>query len=268
MTTHEWPELTDDNRTIWNANAGYWDDTMGEESNDFHRLLVCPATERLLNIQPGARVLEIACGNGNFARRLAELGAQVTATDASAVMIERAGQRTTTYAEQIDYRVLDATDLGALLALGIERFDAAVANMALMDIPVITPLITALCQLLKPGGVFVFSVIHPCFQSPNMVKLVEESDYDGNFVQQPAIKVTRYLTPAASKGLALLNQPVPQYYFHRSFSTLFSAFFAQGFVLDGLEEPSFPPERRSPDPLSWRNFNEIPPLVVARMRSG
>jgi cyclopropane fatty-acyl-phospholipid synthase-like methyltransferase len=39
--------------------------------------------ERLLALQPGERVLDVACGNGVMARRLALLGGRVTAVDFS-----------------------------------------------------------------------------------------------------------------------------------------------------------------------------------------
>ena len=55
----------------WETNAGFWDQRMGDESNVFHRQLVRPNTEALLNIQPGDFVLDAACGNGNFSERLA-----------------------------------------------------------------------------------------------------------------------------------------------------------------------------------------------------
>ena len=70
-------KLVDEVRDIWNQNAGFWDDYMGAEGNHFHRLLVAPVTQKLLDIQSGETVLDIACGNGNFSRRLAGLGAQV-----------------------------------------------------------------------------------------------------------------------------------------------------------------------------------------------
>ena len=63
---------------IWDRNAGFWDGHF-KEGNDFHRLLVSPSIERLLELQPGEQVLDVACGNGALARRLADLGAQVTA---------------------------------------------------------------------------------------------------------------------------------------------------------------------------------------------
>ena len=50
-------------REIWDTNASFWDDYMGE-GNDFQRLLIGPTTERLLELRGGETVLDIACGNG------------------------------------------------------------------------------------------------------------------------------------------------------------------------------------------------------------
>ena len=93
MPESDWPELAEEARSRWNQNAAFWDDYMGDENNTFHNLLVRPAMERLLTVKPGDRVLDIGCGNGNYARWLAELGARVTAIDASEEMIERARAR-------------------------------------------------------------------------------------------------------------------------------------------------------------------------------
>ena len=76
--------------SAWEANAAFWDDYMGDESNYFHRDLVRPSVEKLLDVQEGDVVLDIACGNGNFSKRLAENGARVVAFDYSPKMIELA----------------------------------------------------------------------------------------------------------------------------------------------------------------------------------
>jgi 2-polyprenyl-3-methyl-5-hydroxy-6-metoxy-1,4-benzoquinol methylase len=62
---------------------------MAEDGNDFHLMLVRPGTESLLSINPGERVLDVACDNGIFSRRLARLGAHVTAIDVSPTLIEQ-----------------------------------------------------------------------------------------------------------------------------------------------------------------------------------
>src|SRR5215216_4479467 len=84
-----WPELNDEVLECWNTNAVFWDSNMGE-GNAFHLQLVGPAVERLLAIRSGERVIDIACGNGQFSRRLGELGATVRAFDIAPGMIETA----------------------------------------------------------------------------------------------------------------------------------------------------------------------------------
>jgi SAM-dependent methyltransferase len=45
---------------------------------------------RLLDLRPGTSVLDLACGHGDLANRLAARGCQVTGLDSSAVFLERA----------------------------------------------------------------------------------------------------------------------------------------------------------------------------------
>jgi 2-polyprenyl-3-methyl-5-hydroxy-6-metoxy-1,4-benzoquinol methylase len=270
MSNEPMPNMQDENadtRTAWNQNARFWDQRMGD-GNDFFETLVWPATEHLIDARPGERILDVACGNGLTSRRLAQAGAHVVAFDFSEEMISRARQRSK--ALQIDYRILDATDGAGLLALGERTFDAALCNMALMDIADIGPLIRALAILLCPGGRFVFSVMHPCFNNPASVQMGELEDQGGAFVTTYSVKVSRYQTIYTQPGLAMPGQPVPHLYFHRPMSALFGVGFKAGFVLDALEERAFPPENMGgTSPLSWNgHFSEIPPALIARMRTG
>jgi 2-polyprenyl-3-methyl-5-hydroxy-6-metoxy-1,4-benzoquinol methylase len=255
----------------WEKKAAFWDEKMGE-GNAFQRVLIGPATERLLEVLPGETVLDVACGNGVFSRRLAELGARVVAIDFSERFLELARARTEEagYADAVEYLVADATDEEQMLALGEERFDAAVCNMALMDMSAIDPLMRALRRLLKPNGRFIFSVQHPAFNS-NAVRLaLEVEDRDGALVETYSVKVTGYLHVPPGKGGGMPGEPVAHPYFHRPLSELFGACFRAGFAVDGLEEPSFAkPEddsRSTASSLSWEDFVGIPPVLVVRAR--
>ena len=262
----------EETRDAWNANAAYWDEFMGE-GNDFVEVLIWPPAQRLLALQPGERVLEIACGNGLYARKLANLGADVVATDFAPEMIARAQARSSPTAGKIEYRVLDATDEAAILALG-ERafgerpFDAAICMMALFDMSEIASLMRALARLLRPGGRFVFAIMHPCFNSPHTILMGEQEDRQGNVVTTYSVKISGYMTPSVARGAALRGQPVPHIYFHRPLQAVLGAGFAAGFVLDALEERAFPPDHPpGRNAISWGpNFSEIPPVLIARMR--
>jgi hypothetical protein len=168
---------------------------------------------------------------------------------------------------QIDYRVIDATDEDALRSLGLGTFDGALCNMALMDMADIRPLMNTLASLLRPGGRFVFSIIHPCFNNPSTVQMGELEDREGVIVTTYSVKVSRYLTPYTQLGLAMHGQPVPHPYFHRPLGILLQDMFDAGFALDAIEERAFPPENSGGStPFSWSGqFSEIPPVLVGRL---
>ena len=261
----EFPEYSDDNRRIWNANAQWWDDRIGD-GNDFQTVLIEPATERLLTVSAGDLILDIACGAGRFARRMADLGARVVAFDDSASFIERARQRTPKDAH-IEYHVLDAAHVAGLKSAGAGRFDKAVCTMALMDMPEITPMFSALSQVLKPGGAFVFSITHPCFHTAATRRFTEIYEEDGGRpIVHSGVKVSSYLLPFARKSEGIMGQPEPHWFYHRPICVLFQAGFSAGFVVDGIEEPGFPDPGKTHAGVSWNDMPEIPPIMVVRMR--
>lgn len=263
----DFPELNDRPAGVWDRIAEWWDDRIGD-GNATQDLLVEPAQDRLLALEPGERVLEIACGAGRYARRMAAAGARVVAFDHSSVFLERARSRTTEHADRIEYRELNATDPDALCGLGEAGFDAAVCTMALMDLASIEPLISTLPGLLKPGGRFVFSVTHPAFNS-GTAKLFGEEEYRrGDLRLTYGVKVTEYLSAMQVEGIGIPGQPEPQHYFHRPIGMLFNTCFEHGFVLDAMEEPAIPPghESSSKRPLTFARMPEIPQVLVARMR--
>jgi ubiquinone/menaquinone biosynthesis C-methylase UbiE len=256
----------EETRKAWEDNASFWDDRMGE-GNDFVEVLIWPPTEKLLDLQTGESVLDIACGNGLYARKLAALGAHVVAFDFSSKMIDHAIQRSDKLSHHIQYLVLDATDEEALLSLGGGRFDAALCSMALFDMSEIGPLFRALRSLLKVQGRFVFSIMHPCFNNPHTTFTAEQKDQEGEMITSFSLKVNGYITPTIKHGVAIRGQPKPQLYFHRPLQEVLAPAFEVGFVLDALEERSFPPDHvSSRNPLSWGgHFHEFPPVLVARM---
>jgi SAM-dependent methyltransferase len=265
--TQDLKQANEQARQAWNENAAFWDARMGE-GNDWVEVLTWPATVELLHPQPGERILDVACGNGLTSRRLADLGAQVVAFDFSKEMIAHARRRSVEYSGSVVYHVIDATDEAALLQLGEASFDCASCHMALFDMAEISPLLHALKRLLRPGGRFVFSVLHPCFNGAHIVQIAEQEDRDGAIVTRYGVKVYKYINPTIALGAAIPGQPRPQLYFDRPLQVLLGACFELGFVLDGLVEPAFPADHPSGgNPLAFgANLHEIPPVLVARVR--
>jgi hypothetical protein len=76
-----------------------------------------------------------------------------------------------------------------------------------------------------------------------------------------------YLEQQPARGIGIVGQPEPHWYFNRPLSALLRPCFEAGLVLDGLEEPAFGAADATPEkPHSWSNFPQIPPVLVVRLR--
>jgi len=255
-------------RAIWERIAPWWDQQLCE-GNDFQKTLIMPATDRLLDPKPGQTILDVACGNGNYSRVLGRRGARVVACDFSESFLDCARKRTIAEDGQIEYRKIDVTSMAEMLTLGEKRFDAAVCSMAMMDMIVIDPLLDSLAELLKPGGRFVFSLPHPCFNANDMKFTAGLEVHQDRTEQTFGVEIWKYLKQEAGRSVGIINQPEPHYFFHRPISAIFSACFSGGFVIDGLEEPAFPASAggSGKNVFSWAKRPEIPPAIIIRARN-
>ena len=250
-----------DTTEVWDRIAGFWDDHI-KEGNDFQKKLIMPATDRLIGEVAGRRVLDACCGNGNYARRLAGRGATVTAFDGSAVFIERAKARTPS--NVIDYLTINAASESDLATVA-GPFEAVVCSMALMDLPTLTPLLSAVRRWLSPGGVFVFSVCHPCFNHTTVRMTADMACENGRDRQKFGVAMDHYLSPRMDQSEGIINQPEPHPMFHRPLSVLLGECFSAGLVADAIEEPAFE-FQKSVNAFSWAKRPEIPPALVVRLR--
>jgi SAM-dependent methyltransferase len=98
-----------------------------------------------------ARVLELGCGVGNLWRenvhRMAE-DWEVTLSDFSAAMLEKARQNLADSGREFTFRVIDAVDI----PFEDERFDAVIANHMLYYVQDKVRGFSEMRRVLKPGG--------------------------------------------------------------------------------------------------------------------
>jgi 2-polyprenyl-3-methyl-5-hydroxy-6-metoxy-1,4-benzoquinol methylase len=124
--------------------------------------LVDPVLSELIGDAAGQDVLSLACGQGQDARLLARLGATVTGVDLSAEMLRHARAHEAAEPLGIGYVQDDVQDLGSF---GTAAFEGVVCHMALMDVPELAPAIRSVARVLREGGWFVFSIVHPCYHA-------------------------------------------------------------------------------------------------------
>lgn len=97
-------------------------------------------------IPSGGRVLDIGCGPGHFAARMAQSGLRVEASDASVEMIKIASQLEGVSARLEPFEALDALDV----------YDGIFANFSLLHAErhKVPDHVTAIARALKSGGIF------------------------------------------------------------------------------------------------------------------
>ena len=115
--------------------------------------------ERRLGLEPGARILDLACGQGRHAIELAARGFRVTGLDISEPSLEVARTRAAERGLQVEFERLDMRDLAA-----DSRFDA-VCNFSSSfgylpreedDLAVLL----RVARALRPGGHFLIETIN------------------------------------------------------------------------------------------------------------
>jgi SAM-dependent methyltransferase len=115
---------------------------------------------RLIGDVTGLRILDLACGHGRLTRELAQRGGHVVGLDISIGLLEKARAREAASPLHISYVHADATSSQALAG---ELFDAVTCSFGLLDIDDLDGAAATVARVLRPGGFFSFSMLHPCF---------------------------------------------------------------------------------------------------------
>jgi ubiquinone/menaquinone biosynthesis C-methylase UbiE len=132
-------------------------------------------------------VLDIGCGTGTFARRLAERADHVLALDLSPEMIRIARERSTKF-PNIDFQIADVCDMSFPAA----RFDCIATIATLHHLPY-AEMLLKMKEALKPGGVLlILDLFEPAHIADSVVAGLTDS-----FLNLVALPV--------SAGMRLLN---------------------------------------------------------------
>ena len=108
----------------------------------------------------GLRVLDLACGQGRMTRELARRGGRVTGVDISGAQLEKGRTREQNEPLGVSYVHEDAALPGALAG---QEFDMVVCHFGMSDIDDLEGVVATVARVLRKGGRFIFSIVHPCF---------------------------------------------------------------------------------------------------------
>jgi SAM-dependent methyltransferase len=223
----------------WDGNAAAWTEQVRAGYDKYRELFTWPAFLRLLpHGLAGSRIIDLGCGEGENTRRLARLGARMTGVDLSARMIAAAREAESRDPLGIRYEVGSFTRLDGFPD---GSFDAAVSTMALMDSPDLAGAFQAAYRVLRPGASLTFSVLHPCFITPDLAWLRDEEGRETHlaigsyFSRTPDVERWRF--SKAPAAVAARTEPFTVPRFPHLLSDYVNGLVGAGFRIERLVEP-------------------------------
>jgi ubiquinone/menaquinone biosynthesis C-methylase UbiE len=238
--------------------AEWYDAWIGTHSMDEDAYF--PEMEALLGEVTGRRICDLACGQGRVARHLADRGARVVGVDLSANLLAIARRHEEERPRDVEYVHADARNLDAA-TLG--PFDGVLCHMALMDIPDLAPTLRGVARVLRPGGWFVFSILHPCFHTAQSGELETP--------EGTVRTIGRYFAEGYWRSDTRTGPPGKVGAYHRTLSTYLNALADAGLRLVRLSEPGPPtnaaiaPSQPGTQRAVW---HEVPAVLIARCMKG
>ena len=133
----------------------FYESVLSDDHSDAETELIW----RLLDLQPGMRVLDLACGHGRIANRLAERGCHVTGLDATPLFLERARRDAARRNVTVDYVIGDMRSLP-----WSHQFDRVInwfTAYGYFDDAGNRQVLAEIAKALVPGGVVGFDLMHP-----------------------------------------------------------------------------------------------------------
>ena len=107
---------------------------------------------RLLDLEPGMTVLDLACGHGDLANALAARGCRVTGLDSSTVFLARARADAATMAVDVDYVPGDMRDLPAAWTNRFDRLVNWTTAFGYFDDSTNRTVLGEMARVVRPGG--------------------------------------------------------------------------------------------------------------------
>lgn len=195
---------------------------------DRHReVFLNPVLLPLLGSVKAKKVLDAGCGEGYLSRILARKGAEVVAVDYSRSMLEIARKRTP---EELPIKYIygNCEDLHFLES---ETFDKIVCNMVLQDLADYEKALGEMYRLLVNGGLLIFSIMHPCFTTPECGWVKDENG------RKLYWKVDHYFCEGAFEQPWPIHAEHGVLLFHRTLQSYFRTIAETGFTIEDLIEP-------------------------------
>lgn len=213
-------------KTSWGHVANWYDSHLKEEGT-YQKDLILPNLLRLMDIRAGDAILDLACGQGFFARAFHEAGGIVTGADISEELLAIARKSSPPEIRYI------AAPADCLMPLAGESFDKAALVLCLQNIENAKGALEECRRTLRPKGRLYLVLNHPAFRIPRGSSWGWDTETGGQYR-----RIDTYLSESAIK-IRMHPGDRPEectISFHRPLQYYFKHILKAGFYVTRLEE--------------------------------
>jgi len=211
--------------TSWHGVAKWYDDLLSGEGT-YQKDLILPNLVRLMAIKKGDVILDLACGQGFFAREFARAGAQVTGVDAAPGLLAIARKNI----PEVRFHSAKADSLPFIPSKSIDK---AAIVLALQNIENTAGVFKECARVLKPGGSLYIVLNHPAFRIPKASSWgwdeAQSAQYRriDKYISESKVEIEMH--PGAKNSRTTTS-------FHRPLQFYFKAMSKAGLAATALEE--------------------------------
>ncbi len=220
--------------TSWGNVATWYDAHLEKGKDTYHEKVVYPHLLRIIGEAKDKRVLDLACGQGQFSRMLSEKGSLVTGIDLGEELITIAKKQNALLPAKKNPITYVHGSADTLSMFSDVSFDIVVCVLALQNIENLSKTIKEAHRVLKDKGTFIFVLNHPAFRNPRQTHWGYDESTDTQYRRVDEYMSESHtridMTPGSSKEKKFTVS------FHRPLQVYIKALAKAGFVLARLEE--------------------------------
>jgi ubiquinone/menaquinone biosynthesis C-methylase UbiE len=217
--------------TSWGGVATWYDKHLEKSKDTYHEKVIYPNLARLLGDVKGKHLLDLACGQGQLSRLLADAGAYVLGVDIGKELIDIAEKKNKDYKFKIHYFTTSTDDL---YMIKDASQDMVVCVLALQNIERLQDTMKEISRVLTKTGTFVCVMNHPAFRIPKGSAWgfdeAENSQFRriDTYLTESRVKID--MTPGSLKDKKFTVS------FHRPLQVYMKAFAKHGLAITRIEE--------------------------------
>jgi SAM-dependent methyltransferase len=203
----------------WERHAGWWQERFTDGADPEYEEQLLPLVDEY--VADARRVLDVGCGEGQVARRVARRGAEVVGVDPTVAQLDLARARAG------GPRYVLAT--AEAMPLRDASFDAAVACLVLEHLDPFEPAVAEVARVLVPDGRFALFLNHPLLQAPGSGWVID------HILDEQYWRVGPYLPDDHAVEEVAPGVDLP--FMHRPLSRYVNELAVHGLFIERVEEP-------------------------------